>query len=257
MKKFLTLGAAVFALLTVAPYSHAQLTVGGTTSISLNSNFTPLTSTETAGVLGAAYWNVLPVWYIGNGLNNGTNDSDSLTNLVDSTGKAQSGVDATLISGGGYGYSDSFNSTSDPGDNRLMGCGALDWNGVPSITLTLSGLDPSENYSVYAYFYDNSSSAASISLGITTYYFNKISSLSSYVEATATSATGAPGADYAEFTDVAGSSSLALTLTGGSWVSLSGVELVATPVPEPATIWSAALGFLGLLGIQRKRLFKS
>lgn len=160
--------------------------------------------------------------------------------------------------------------------------------------LTLSSLTAGDTYSFYVYLggpqYDlTEGSVTDAALGTTYYYVSPnggfaatpITDLEDNASLTdfGPSLSTSPGTasslyhtNYVEFTGITGVTSDTISVASlGSWpngalltgtanaqaMTISGVQVIDTAgsVPEPATIWTAALGLLGLVGFQRRRLF--
>jgi hypothetical protein len=139
--------------------------------------------------------------------------------------------------------------------------------------LSLSNLNAGDSYNLLVYVgslgYYGIVSDVAVNLGSQTFYLNTddnnpyanpvpIVGLTGYTQATATDPGSAVTADYVEFNGIPGSTLAGESVTvTGAGSGISGFQLVDNAVPEPGTIWSAALGLIGLVGFQIRRSRKS
>lgn len=268
MKKFSIPSAALLAGLLVAGHASAQTDIisakYGFATAAANFDFgagVVGSSSVTAGLLPAAYWN-LANDNAGDGYVGATNITSG--NLVDENGVASGVVaslacDGTRYNGGGPGMG--FAGAS--GNFSLYDGYALgNWSSDP-LTLTLTGLNTADTYTLITYIDQanlGTGSTISGAVGAQTLYLKSMNSGGAFVAGTATTAGAATSGDYFEFDDITGLSTLIFTEANSQGCSLAGFQLVETTIPEPSTIWSLALGLMGLVGFQvsrRSRLTRS
>ena len=202
-----------------------------------------------------------------------TDPNGNLTGMVDSNGNPTSvtfSIANTNFYEAGSGSGANYGNwpgalTQSPGITNnydLVNGVWMNYNGTT--TLTLGGLDSNASYNLFLYFGTAGgwpSGPSQATLGSTTYYFNAdVGSLTGYTQSTSTDSTVSPVADYVEFTNVSASAlesgaSVAATVQYNNQVGISGFQLQAVAVPEPATVWSAVLGLFGLVafGVRRNR----
>jgi hypothetical protein len=141
-----------------------------------------------------------------------------------------------------------------------------------TFTLNLTGLNPAATYSLLLYVMPtgNYNQQATATVGSTTFYWGLptttgATELTSWAPATSTTqltgtnvANPVNLADYVEFDGLTGSttqSAVVGNIVSGQDFDVTGFQLT-TVVPEPASVWTVALGLLGIVGMQRKRFFK-
>jgi uncharacterized repeat protein (TIGR02543 family) len=242
----LTMPAAAASVTATYSQIAAPPSSGGTTvSVQIvGGGAAPLNSsrfnyTAGAGSYAASYWN--SVLAVGN-----TTSAQNLTvssGLVTSTGAA-SGVGFTLTSDGAYytGAGTGFTNsplypgypgvTTGPGDAFLFaGFAFTGYSGIAPVSLTLTGLNASHNYTIVAYIapfegFGNSQSAAVTLVGGPTYYLTTAGNLGRYQVASSQSASTPSVGNYVAFSGVSGSTSQQLTLVGSTMVGLSGFQVV-------------------------------
>ena len=256
MKKILSILAAVAALASVVATAQAQTII----SVQYQTNGSPLISAgtpATAGVVSVGNWNVAPLGYV-------TGTSTPLPALVDSNNIA-TGITGTTASLGGYDSGTGMGFVNTTGDYKLFRGYALgNYGGFTNISLTLSGLNTADSYSLITYVSNSDTGgtvlAGSINFaGAPTYYLKAESGNGAYTQGLATTSGAAVNGNYFKWTGITGTSSVVFSLpAAGGLTELYGFQLVETAVPEPST-WAMMLGGLGMLvaGQRMRRSRKS
>jgi hypothetical protein len=258
MKKLLILSAAAVGVLAFTASSQAQVVSvvfgydqGGAAG-------TQLTNGASGGVVSETIWN--------NDTNPGipyfSPGSSTLSNLEDSTG-ATTAISETLTTDAGYHQGGPVTGFANPGDNDLFNHGP--YCPAPEGVLTLTGLNASTLYDLYIYINDPNGAAGTTAVGVTdsddsqAYFLKAISNttMNAYVSGTGVASDAAGPGNYFELTNLTGNSTLTATVNAPGGAAVDGFQLVPVVVPEPATIWSAALGLIGLVGFQVRRSRKS
>ena len=205
----------------------ATPTAGGggsqTVGVQYQTNGSPLIGSLSAGVISQSNWNVSSLPYV-------TNGTYSLNNLTNSTGTA-SGISESTVSYGGYDHPSGSGFASGTGNNALFGGYALgSYNGVPNVTVTLTGLTASKTYTLVTYVGSSSTTdiisvAINVS-GATTYYIKGAVS-NVLTQGTATTSGSAAAGNYFKFTGITGVTSVTYTLTdtGSNTACLYGLQV--------------------------------
>jgi fibronectin type 3 domain-containing protein len=188
-------------------------------------NGSPAIGSLSAGVVSQSGWNSSSLPYVVNG-------TYSVSNLLTSTGTA-SGISESTVCYGGYDHPSGSGFSSGTGNYNLFGGFALgSYNGVPNVTVTLTGLNASSTYKLITYVGSSSSTdvisgAINVS-GATTYYIKGgVSNV--LTQGTATSSGAAAAGNYFQFTNITGVTSLTFTLTdtGSNTADLFGFQIVS------------------------------
>lgn len=287
MKQLLSLSTAVLCLLSFTGTTQAQSLVGVQFPQYYGAPVSPMNggggNGYTGGVVQQTDWNVANGFTNGGPGSNGPTltNSNLLTNtygnsantpgvIVDSTGAA-TGLTFALTNAA---YGDHGNNGGSfpspvwyaPGGLTdayiAQGSMASESTATPVSLAFTSGIDDSHTYNLYIYtsalWYYGAVNEA-VNLGSTTYYIlNPSSSLSGWVQSTATSAGAATTGDYVEFTNVSGSvlDGGIVTMTG-SGSGLGGFQLqdLGGATPEPSAMMLIGVGLVGLVFfVRRNRL---
>ncbi len=208
-------------------------------SVQYQTNGSALIGSNNAGVMAVSNWNTAALGYV-----SGTDNS--LNNLKDSTGTGTS-ISENTHSDGGYDYGSGSSFTAGSGDATLFRGFALgNYGAVTDLTVTLTNLDPTHAYKLFAYVQtSNTGDTVSGTAGGTTYYL-KSASLSSYVRGVASSSASAVEGNYFQFDNLTGSTSQVFTYSGANtshYTGLSGFQLIDTgAAPEPASLGLLVVG---------------
>lgn len=298
MKKLAIFGAAALGLLAIGQFASAQETIVGVQFPQWYGGFAGSMNNVSGGggegyaggVVQQVYWNVANPWTnppdngpgsasqqtggvsstltVSNAnLVNSSNASISST-LVDSTDSA-SAVQFTLSNVGSNDHGGSAGFASDSqwwlagsvNNGYLSNAGDYSASAAQPVTLSLSGLNPTDSYDLIAYVSSEwwmGAVSTSVNLGSTSYYLttDASSALTTFTASTSTVSTVSPVADYVEFDGILGSTLNSESLTvAGAETGLGAFQLIdmGPSIPEPATVWSFALGLLGLVAFQSRR----
>jgi uncharacterized repeat protein (TIGR02543 family) len=215
----------------------------------------------TGGVVPVQYWNVADT-------NTGTSPASN-ANLVTSTGAAlgssilinSTGANTPLgFTYSGYTVNDSTNNTSFPSaiwyqtggltDSYIAAGSSFNETGTPE-TLSVTGLTATHAYNLIVYvtapWWDNGgSNPASVNAGSTTYYIETSNSLAVWTQATSTTSTTHTTGNYVEFSNLTGTTSQTVTVTG-AYVGLAGFQVVDLGVYS-ATVPTAPTGLVATAG---------
>ena len=241
--------AAVLTLPTLA--AQAQLI-----SLQYQTNGSPLVSAgtpATAGAISAGHFNVAPLPYTS------PTGSNTLGSLVDSTG-ATTTISETTTSSGGYDSGTGQGFASGSGSfNLYRGYALGNFNGISTITLTLSNLVPTTTYSLDAYVSDSDTGGTVLSgstdfPGSPTYYLKAESGSGTYDRGAALTSATALSGNYFEFDGITGVSSVTFTLpASGGLTELNGFQLDGTAAPEPSSVIMTLAGVGLLAAVMRLR----
>ena len=198
---------------------------GGAQLIGLQyqTNGSALIGSLTAGVTAQSSWNVSSLPYVVNG-------TYTASNLVTSTGAAST-ISESTVCYGGYDHPNGSGFASGTGNYALFGGYALgSYSGVPSVTVTLSGLSASANYTLVTYVGSSSTTdviSGSVNVSGATTYYIKGGVSNTLTQGTATSSAAAAAGNYFKFTNITGVTSVTFTLTdtGSGTAGLYGFQL--------------------------------
>ncbi|WP_435892949.1 PEP-CTERM sorting domain-containing protein [Oceaniferula spumae] len=244
-------------------------------AISTNDN-NSVDADETATIfrsVGGANWNHIELRTSGTG---GVTPTFDGTMLTDNVGGNAATLNTTIANGGGGGFANFANVTSNPnrglfGEAGLMQSYLNYGAAVPGETITVNGLGAdftTLGYNVYLYFdigdqnrvYGHNVTDGTFS---ETYWTNDRSNstaafgsdpdndgMMNWIQATGTtSGTATNDANYAFYSGLTGSSFTITGVSTGGRATLSGFQIVAIPEPSSA----ALLGLAGLGFILRRR----
>jgi hypothetical protein len=169
--------------------------------------------------------------------------------LVDSTNAATNiSFSVTFDSNDHTGSANAF--SYDHSGDQVTGSNADNWLANGSVftqdtvnhpvALTISGLNPSDNYSLVAYVsspwwgvYASPAPEGAFTVGGLTYYDTPVSGTNStWVQGTSTDSSNASTGNYVQFDGLTGSSTQTLTVSG-NLVGLGGFQVVDTTAPIP------------------------
>lgn len=237
-----------------------------------------LDSSESAGVVAAQNWNNLShsqgtLDYSNSGTSNGSPSPNSefysnTNTLVDSTG-ANTSVGFEMVGGNisnGHFDDSTGNGTdlTDPNDDMF----AQGFRFDSDTTLQLTGLTSTYAgaYDVYLYFGDRTTQDGTIGVsnGSTTYHFqleasgggtlDVYQSAGDFDQITSTDSLNPTlNGDYLVFEDQTGSIFSATVTGGGNQSTLSGIQIVGTPIPEPSSALILSLLGIACLTLRRRR----
>ena len=254
--KYPSLLAGIFAFLAIQTAQAQMIGVdfsGGAR--------TPISGTETAGVVAQQNWNNL------------STTSGSLSSVIDNSNTTVSGLTVTW---GTDGSNDFWpfggGAFANPGDTNLFSDTLQSRTSTPDgtqpwrVTFSVTGITYA-SYDIYVYTAGNTGDVGLVNLngtwsgnapvgGTSTYFTQTGGAASSFIEANpaqTTYSTTAAAANYVLFTDVTGSS-FTLNAQPGSNDGIVGFQIVdnATAVPEPSTCALLLMG-VGLLGLSPLR----
>jgi hypothetical protein len=245
MKKWIiTLCAMLFAVASASQAALINVDLGAGTWV----------GSSTAGVVASDGWQLKSSY---------PNFSNLSLNYADGT------ASGATISGYGSGNVASVGAATTDGDylmfNKNLGAFALNQG---ASTITVNNLSMGGAYDVYVYFAANANPAGvdyvdtfAISDGTTTYYIKadetQASYQGTYIQSTATVAGDAIVANYVKFSNLS-ASTLALSFGNlrnddAGAAGVSGIQIVSSVVPEPATIGMLGLGAVVSMLIRRIR----
>lgn len=256
MKTTLPLIIAIAGLFVVSAPAQAATVI----SVQYTTATSQLIGSNTAGVDAVSGWNA--------DLN-----AAAMSNLLASTG-ASSGISVSTattttnpsevhsVFGQSYGF-----VGGSAGDAALFNAGILGgYSNASSFTLSLTGLNAGDTYSLIFYSMSNTQSLVqgTLTLGSTSssyYMVNTSPSTTTYTQGLATTSGAATSGNYFEFDNITGVSSLDFSLAniGGAFADMPGFQLIDTTAgtPEPSTVALFAMAITGLaiqLGRKRRAL---
>jgi len=258
MKHKLWLGTSLFLVVAMTGW---QVASAGIVSVNFykvkNGNHKLLTAAESTGVVDAANWNNVK--------------GKTASNLKDDSG-TNTTVGLAVNNDGQYWFRGSGNAII-----QKMETGYISTAGKSSFVITLSGLDASKTYDLYAYMGVTDRAAATVEMGAAvnsgaTKWIRSVreghwktgvletSFVSTTYDTELEAHNSTTDSNYIKFTGVAPNLSNELVLTiypdatlasSKNLASVRGFQIVEA-VPEPASIFLLLFGGLGLIGIRRQ-----